>query len=107
MGLILSRVDVKRCLSMTGAIRIMRSAFNALYHGRAEMPPRLVVDLSEQGLALLMPSLLQTPEQNAFGLKVITVMPHNPSRKMLLIALTNWLLPVYASSDDTRLRRPN
>ncbi|SRR6266516_3495168 len=84
MALILSRIDVQRCLTMPDAIVIMRSAFNALHHGRAEMPPRLSVDLSEQGVALLMPSLLQTHEQHAFGLKIITVMPHNSSRQLPL-----------------------
>ena len=31
---------------------------------------------------LPLPSLLQTSEQHAFGLKVITVMPSNPSQNM-------------------------
>jgi ornithine cyclodeaminase len=60
----------------------MRQAFAALHRQRAQVPPRLSVELAEQGIALLMPSLLQTPEQHAFGLKVITVVPRNSSRNL-------------------------
>ncbi len=82
MARILSRTDVQRCLTMTEAIEAMRIAFHALNDGQAQVPQRLAVNLSAEGVALLMPSLLQTSEQHAFGLKVITVMPHNPSQNM-------------------------
>jgi ornithine cyclodeaminase len=82
MALILSRTDVQHCLNMTEAIEAMRIAFAALYAGNAQVPPRIGVELAEQGIALLMPSLLQTTEQHAFGLKVITVMPRNSSRNL-------------------------
>src|SRR5579884_1583134 len=82
MALILSRTDVQRCLTMTEAIAAMREAFGALSAGRAQAPQRLGVDLPEQGVALLMPSLLQTEYQHAFGLKVVTVVPQNPFRNL-------------------------
>ncbi len=82
MALILSRADVQRCLTMTEAIAAMRVAFSGLHTGNAQVPQRLMVDLAEQGVVLLMPSLLLTTEQYAFGLKVITVMPQNPLRGM-------------------------
>jgi ornithine cyclodeaminase/alanine dehydrogenase-like protein (mu-crystallin family) len=82
MARILSRADVQRCLTMSEAIDAMRVAFHALNTGQAQVPQRLAVNLSAEGVALLMPSLLQTSEQYAFGLKVITVMPHNPSQNM-------------------------
>ena len=82
MALVLSRTDVQQCLNMTEAIEAMRIAFTALYAGKAQAPPRIGVELAEQGIALLMPSLLQTAEQYAFGLKVITVMPRNSSRNV-------------------------
>ncbi len=82
MALILSRADVQRCLNMTEAIAAMRVAFSTLYTGDLQVPQRSMVDLAEQGVVLLMPSLLQTTEQYAFGLKVITVMPQNPLRGM-------------------------
>ncbi len=82
MALILSRADVQRCLNMTEAIEAMRVAFGALSAGLAQTPQRMAVALAEQGLALLMPSLIQTIEQHAFGLKVVTVMPRNPHRNL-------------------------
>lgn len=80
MALILSRADVQRCLTMPDAIDAMRIAFGALHTGQAQMPQRLAVKLPEQGTALLMPSLLQTTQNQAFSLKVITVMPRNQLR---------------------------
>ena len=74
MALILSRADVERCLDMTEAIEAMQLAFGALRAGQAQAPQRMAVGLAEQGVALLMPSLLQTMRQHAFGLKEVTVM---------------------------------
>src|SRR6266496_418945 len=82
LALILSRADIQRCLSMAEAIEAMRSAFGALSGGQAQAPQRMGVSLSEQGTALLMPSLLQTMGQHAFGLKVVTFMPRNPLRNL-------------------------
>ena len=82
MALILSRADIQRCLTMTEAIDAMQVAFRALSAGQAQVPQRLAVNLAEQGLVLMMPSLLQTEERHAFGLKVITVMPRNSSQGM-------------------------
>ena len=82
MALVLSRADVQRCLNMAEAIEAMSEAFGALNAGQAQVPQRMAVDLAEQGLALLMPSLLQTKEQRAFGLKVVTVMPRNPPKNL-------------------------
>ena len=82
MALILSRTDVQHCLTMTEAIAAMREAFGALSAGRAQAPQRLAIDLPEQSVALLMPSLLQTEQQHAFGLKVVTVVPQNPFRNL-------------------------
>lgn len=73
---------LQRCLDMTEAIAAMRVAFSTLYTGDAQVPQRLMADLAEQGVVLLMPSLLQTTEQCAFGLKVITVMRQKPLRGM-------------------------
>jgi ornithine cyclodeaminase/alanine dehydrogenase-like protein (mu-crystallin family) len=80
MALILSRTAVQRCLDMPTAIAAMRDAFGALSMGKARVPPRLSVGLAEEGVTLLMPSLLETSQQYAFGLKLITVMPHNALR---------------------------
>lgn len=92
MALILSRHDIQKCVTMPEAIEAMRTAFRALAAKQAAMPQRLVVELAERGVALLMPSLLQTSEQKAFSLKVITVMPNNPSHKLPLMYATVLLL---------------
>jgi ornithine cyclodeaminase len=44
------------------------------------MPQRVSLDLREQGLALLMPSLLQTPPRSTFSLKLLTSMADNAAR---------------------------
>ncbi|HLI88814.1 MAG TPA: hypothetical protein VKV37_08995 [Ktedonobacteraceae bacterium] len=92
MALILSRADVRRCLTMSEAIEAMRAAFTALYYGRARMPQRAVVELPEQGAVLCMPSLLQTDGQESFGLKVVSVVPANPARGLPLIHASVLLL---------------
>ena len=80
MALILSRDDVQRCLAMPAAISAMRTAFLALHAGQVQMPQRVSLDLSAQGLALLMPSLLQTPAETIFSLKLLTSVSDNASR---------------------------
>lgn len=80
MALILSRADLQRCLDMPAAIQAMRAAFRALHAGQVQMPRRVGVELSEQGLALLMPSRLQNSERPAFGLKLLTSVADNASR---------------------------
>jgi ornithine cyclodeaminase/alanine dehydrogenase-like protein (mu-crystallin family) len=112
MARILSRTDVQRCLTMADAIVTMRMAFQALAAGQAHMPQRLAVDLPEQGVVLLMPSLLQTGEQEAFGLKIITVIPRNPFRSLplsfasvlLLDAMTGRTMAVMEGSWLTAMR---
>jgi ornithine cyclodeaminase len=80
MALILARQDIRRCLNMPAAIDAMRTAFLALYAKHVQMPQRLSIDLSAQGVALLMPSLLQTPEHSAFSLKLLTSVADNAIR---------------------------
>ena len=95
MALILSRADAQRCLTMRNAIDAMKVAFSALSSGQAQAPQRAAVPLAEQGVALLMPSLIQTLDEHAFGLKVVTVMPRNPPRGLARIYASVLLL------DDT------
>jgi ornithine cyclodeaminase len=80
MARILSRSDVQRCIGMPDALQAMRSAFLALEAGEARMPQRLSIELAEQGLALLMPSLLQTPERATFSVKLLTSVAGNAAR---------------------------
>ncbi len=112
MALILSRADVQRCLPVTDAIAAMRTAFRILQTGKAQAPQRLAVDLPEQSVALLMPSFIDTDEEVAFALKVVTVVPHNPSRNLprlyasifLLDATTGQMLAVMEGGWLTAMR---
>lgn len=112
MALILAQADVQRCLDMPAAIEAMRTAFRALHAGQAHMPQRSSVKLAAENQALLMPSLLQTTAQADFGLKLVTVVPANPSRGLpsitativLLDALTGQTLAIMAGSWLTALR---
>jgi ornithine cyclodeaminase/alanine dehydrogenase-like protein (mu-crystallin family) len=79
---ILSRSDVRRCINMTEAIAAMRTAFTMLQTAQAQMPPRQAVALQEQGITLIMPSLIQTNEQQVFAIKLISVIPNNPIRHL-------------------------
>lgn len=92
MALILSRADIQRCFPVTDAIDAMRTAFSALQTRQAQTPQRLAVNLPEQSVALLMPSFIDTHEEAAFALKVVTVVPHNPSRNLPRLYATVLLL---------------
>src|SRR5579859_2106479 len=112
MALILTRDDIQRCLTMAETIEAMRTAFTALYHNTAHVPQRLAVTLPEQGVALYMPSLLETPEQSFSGLKVVTVVPANHARNLPLIhssvllidAMTGQTLAILEGSWLTAMR---
>ncbi len=82
MALILSRDDVQRCLTMPEAIEAMGVAFRALSSGLVHVPQRSASNLPDNGVVLLMSSLLQTTEPPAIGIKVITVMPGNSLRNL-------------------------
>jgi alanine dehydrogenase len=92
MAIILTRADIQRCVTMRDAIDAMRAAFQALSAGQAQAPRRSVVALAAEGVALLMPSLLQTSQRAAFGLKIVTVMPQNPRHGLSRIYATVLLL---------------
>src|SRR5579871_692294 len=112
MAVILARADIQRCLTMREAIESMRVAFSALSAGRAQVPQRQAVPLAEEGVALLMPSLLQTTERAVFGLKSVTVMPQNPqyglpritASVLLLDAETGRTLAVFEGGWMTAMR---
>ncbi|HEY1352380.1 MAG TPA: ornithine cyclodeaminase family protein [Ktedonobacteraceae bacterium] len=112
MARILSRSDVQRCVSMPDALAAMRSAFLALEAGEVRMPQRLSIELAEQGLALLMPALLQTPEQATFSVKLLTSVAGNAARGLprslasvlLLDALSGRTLAIMEGSWLTAVR---
>jgi len=112
MALVLTRAAIQRSLSMREAIDAVRLAFQALSVGHAHAPQRSAVTLAAEGVALLMPSLLQTTEHTAFGLKLVTVMPRNPEHGLsriyasvlLLDATTGQILAILEGGWLTAMR---
>ncbi len=79
---ILSKDDVRQAIDMPTAIEAMREAFAALSGGRATVPIRGSLE-RRSGLTLLMPAHLH--ENNAVGLKVVSVSPGNAARDLPVI----------------------
>ncbi|RMG90844.1 MAG: ornithine cyclodeaminase family protein, partial [Chloroflexi bacterium] len=82
--LVLSGDEVRMALPMADAIAGMKRAFAQLSAGRAEMPLRSRVDVSEQdGVVLVMPAFLA--ETADLAVKVVSVFPRNVSRSKPII----------------------
>jgi len=69
--------DIRRAITMTEMIGVMRSAFIAISSGDAVVPPRSRIDVGPtDGVALFMPSYL--PASEALGVKTVTLFRNNP-----------------------------
>ena len=80
MTLLLSQKDVASVLTMTDCIDAVGNAFAQLARGKTVMPQRAVIPVSEHnGVFLGMPALIGGDDE-ALGLKVVTVFPDNPAR---------------------------
>ncbi len=74
--LFVNEAGVQELLPMRDCIDLMRQALTALANGHVVLPLRSLMRLPDQsGLLGLMPGYLGDPQ--AFGLKVVSVMPHN------------------------------
>ncbi len=71
---VLSRDDLHGLLDMPSAIAAMRSAFEQLSDGRAQIPVRAAVE-GPVATLLAMPGRLEVPQ--ALGAKLVAVAPHN------------------------------
>jgi alanine dehydrogenase len=92
MTLLLSRKDVESVLTMEDSLSTVEKAFGELARGRAIMPQRAVIPVSEhKGIYLAMPAYIGG-DMNALGLKVVTVYPDNPSKHDLPTILGTILL---------------
>ncbi len=74
---ILTAADVRDCLDMSGAIEVMRDAFDQLSSGLAEVPERLAVSTG-RGVSLFMPGYL--PQGGHLAAKVVSVFGENPAQ---------------------------
>ena len=84
MALLLTRQDVERVLTMKEAIAAVEQGLVQLAHGRAIMPQRTAIRMSElHGLHLGMPAYIAGAggdDPGVLALKVVTVYPDNPAR---------------------------
>lgn len=79
--LALSGRDLRRVISMSQCIELVKAAFVELYEGRADVPLRLGLDVDPgRDVTLLMPAHL--PEMKALGFKVVSVFQSNSDRKI-------------------------
>lgn len=75
---ILTLDEIKKCITMEQAINTMENAFKQLANKQAVFPLRTPLSINkENALFLTMPAYLI--EQEALGLKVVSVFPSNPS----------------------------
>jgi alanine dehydrogenase len=78
--LILSAEDVRRVLPVHACIEVMRDAFVALAEGRATVPVRTALTVSDRDdRMLLMPAVMRSSTP-WFGAKVLSVVPGNPAK---------------------------
>lgn len=74
--MVLSQHEVQQCMDMQQAILIMETAFKEYYERHTVLPPRTHLGIEkEKALMLTMPAYLS--QQNALGLKVISIFPDN------------------------------
>ncbi len=82
--LVLSAGDLRRALPMSEAVEVMKGAFADLSAGRARVPQRAVVPLDDSGDALFLVKPAVRPG-DAFGAKLLSLLPENPGRGRTLI----------------------
>ena len=87
--LILARRDLERLLTPGAVIRAVESAFAQYARGQAQVPSRMTMAPSEDGLLLLMPSSLAAM---ALGAKLVSVYGKNRDRGLPTIFATYVLL---------------
>ena len=76
---VLSLSEIKQSITMNQAISVMEMAFKELYEKKAILPLRTPIAVAkENALMLTMPAYLS--EQNALGLKVVSIFPNNNTK---------------------------
>src|SRR6185436_16846433 len=84
--LILNADEVRRALPMHQAITAMKDAYASLSNGTAVVPLRTRLQIpSHDALSLFMPAYMKSDSGEALAIKVVSLYPHNPSRKLAYI----------------------
>ncbi len=79
--LILNAEEVRKTLPMKATIEAMKNAYASLSDGKAEVPLRTRVSVpSQDALGIFMPAYVQTDDEEALAIKVVSIFPNNPAR---------------------------
>jgi ornithine cyclodeaminase len=84
--LVLNAADVRKALPMDEAIEAMKSAFAALSNETAVVPLRTRLPIpNSKALSLFMPAYVQSADEQALAIKVVSLFPDNPARGLAYI----------------------
>jgi len=79
--LILTADDVRKALPMNEAIEAMKKAYASLSSGTAVVPLRTRLPIpTGEALSLFMPAFVNSQDENALAIKVVSLFPTNPGR---------------------------
>ena len=83
--LILTAEDVRKALPMKETVEAMKRAYASLSDGKADVPLRTRLSIPPQeAVSLFMPAYVQTEEEDALAVKVVSLFPKNPERERRL-----------------------
>jgi len=101
--LILTADDVGKVLPMKGTIEAMKRAYASLSDGKADAPLRTRLSIpSQDAVSLFMPAYVQTDEDDALAIKVVSLFPKNPERERKLALIQAAVLVLDAETGQTR-----
>lgn len=84
--LILTADDVRKALPMNEAIQAMKEAYASLSNGSAVVPLRTRLPIpNSDALSLFMPAFVGSQDGNALAIKVVSLFPTNPARRLAYI----------------------
>ncbi len=84
--LLLTAEDVRKALPMNEAIEGMKRAYAALSDGKAVVPLRTRLPIpNSAALSLFMPAYVQSADEQALAIKVVSLFPTNPSQGLAYI----------------------
>lgn len=84
--LVLTAEQVRRALPMEACIAAMKAAFAALSAGRAQVPLRARLSVPpHEAVSLIMPAFVDTGDDQAMAIKIVSLFPHNPARDLAFI----------------------
>jgi ornithine cyclodeaminase/alanine dehydrogenase-like protein (mu-crystallin family) len=78
--ILLDATDVRRLLPMADAVDLMRHTLTAFSGGGVRQPMRHMVDSPGDDVLAVMPAHVSLADRRGFGLKAVSICPHNPAR---------------------------